>query len=833
MGNGGGVARWRRKADRFDLFQHVDGRADSLASNNVRTVLVDAQGRIWIGTSDAGVDILDPASGRVLQRLTDSTLSSNTVFTLRQDRAGDVWIGTARGLDRWHRESGRITRLGESTGDAVLRADISQVLEIADGTFWVGTYNAGIARIDRDGKVLRRERHDARKPGSLVSDKVRALLPDADGNLWVGTEDGLDLLESTSTHFVHYQHDERDPATLRASSIKSLYQDSTGLLWIGTVGGGVSRWNPRSWEMGGARPQWLQKRLVMGFADAPGREVWVASLAGLFRYDPLTGMARSIDELLGRANALGDSSVTSVKEAHEGSLWIGTASAGLKRLRSDNRVQSFPIAADKPRSLSAAVVTSLAESRTGRIWVGTYGGGVNIVDPATGDIRQLPYGARADAVSGDRVIAMLEDTHGNFWLGTEGEGLSIVDAEGRLLRTFRFDKDNRSALPSDVIYSLALDNEGRVWIGTRDGVARALDANVAPGQQQVAAVLLDGGQAPRGSAYGVIGDPRGGVWISGSAGLTYLQTDGTTRRYHREDGLQGEEFTSGAIYRLADGRLCFGGTDGFNIFDPRSLSGTRAPPTLRLTGATVAGEALRGEQGEVPAWMLPGVSLEYRDNIAALDFAVLDFATPDAQLSYRIVELTEQWDQQGAGESIRLNYLPAGDHTLEVRANADSPWSAPLRFKVHRDAHPLLRPLAFTLYAVLVGLAIALTVRHQRKKIRDIERARDHLEMQVKERTVELVESNRQLAEAARAKGDFLDRMSHELRTPMNGVVGMTELLSRTSLSSTQTHLTRTIRASAQILLQIVNDLLDLSKIRAGTVQLEALTVDLGHVLEE
>src|SRR5690606_32285348 len=93
--------------------------------------------------------------------------------------------------------------------------------------------------------------------------------------------------------------------------------------------------------------------------------------------------------------------------------------------------------------------------------------------------------------------------------------------------------------------------------------------------------------------------------------------------------------------------------------------------------------------------------------------------------------------------------------------------------------------------------------------------------------------SNQQLAEAVEAKGNFLDRMSHELRTPMNGVVGMTELLSRTPLSPTQAHLTKTIRSSAQILLQIVNDLLDLSKIRVGKVELERLPVDLGQVLEE
>ena len=67
-----------------------------------------------------------------------------------------------------------------------------------------------------------------------------------------------------------------------------------------------------------------------------------------------------------------------------------------------------------------------------------------------------------------------------------------------------------------------------------------------------------------------------------------------------------------------------------------------------------------------------------------------------------------------------------------------------------------------------------------------------------------------------------MDRMSHELRTPMNGVVGMTELLERTALSTTQARLTQTIRSSSQVLLQIVNDLLDLSKIQAGKVALDA-----------
>ena len=148
--------------------------------------------------------------------------------------------------------------------------------------------------------------------------------------------------------------------------------------------------------------------------------------------------------------------------------------------------------------------------------------------------------------------------------------------------------------------------------------------------------------------------------------------------------------------------------------------------------------------------------------------------------------------------------MDAGDHLLEVRAaNADSVWSdPPLRLTIHRAPAPWRSCWACALYALVVLLLIGRRVSSHRERIRGIVQAKLRLESEVDMRTRELVESNRQLAEAAQAKSDFLARMSHELRTPMNGVVGMTELLGRTALSSTQARFTQTIRSSAQILLK-------------------------------
>jgi signal transduction histidine kinase/CheY-like chemotaxis protein/HPt (histidine-containing phosphotransfer) domain-containing protein len=234
--------------------------------------------------------------------------------------------------------------------------------------------------------------------------------------------------------------------------------------------------------------------------------------------------------------------------------------------------------------------------------------------------------------------------------------------------------------------------------------------------------------------------------------------------------------------------------------------------------------------------LLDHIKLDYGASIVSLDFGALDFISPKRnRLAYRVRGFSDRWIDLGAQHRVTLTNLDAGDHLLEVRAaNADSVWSdPPLRLTIHRDPAPWRSPWAYALYALAVLLFAAHRMRAHRRKIRGIVEAKQRLESEVALRTHELLESNRQLGEAAQAKSNFLARMSHELRTPMNGVVGMTELLGRTALSPTQARLTQTIRSSAHVLLQIVNDLLDLSKLHAGKVDFESLPLDLVRLLEE
>jgi signal transduction histidine kinase/ligand-binding sensor domain-containing protein/CheY-like chemotaxis protein/HPt (histidine-containing phosphotransfer) domain-containing protein len=831
----GGLARWQRATDSFTVYRHDPKDPGSLASDAVHTVLVDAGNRVWVGTSNAGLDILEPASGRFEHRRHDArdpgSLVDDRINTLTFDRSGTLWVGTEAGLDRWQPERHAFIHQRSVSGN-----HISRVLEDQTGGLWVGSFDAGVHRIDRAGGVLQVLRHDPANPASLGNDDVRAILEDQAGHLWIGTAGGLDMLNRATGQFSHYRHDPSDADSLRDSFIMSLYQDETGLVWIGTRAGGVSRWNPRSWELGGHRPDWLGDKLVTAFADAPNNKVWIASLGGgLTWYDDDSGWSTNIDAITGRHNAIGDARVMSLRLDHHGTLWIGTRESGLRTLSPNGRLKSIAVKPGDPRSLSAAGIMTIFEARDGAIWIGTHGGGANLIDPRTGLIRQLPYASAAPgALSSPHVTAIAEDSHGNLWMGTDGGGLDLARADGTVFKVFRHDPRDPTTLPANTVYALAVDARDRVWVAT-DGGGLALVQGSAAAPDAIRFKVLSREEGlSSDTVYGVVADAAGRIWLSSDAGLTRYDPDsGHLKTYHREHGLQGEEFNFGAYHRLHDGRLCFGGPGGFNIFDPSHLSENQQPPHVALTRVEVLGVPAPGPK---PYWLLDRIELGYQANILSLDFGALDFASPKRnRLAYRMSGLTDRWLDLGTQRRITLTNLEAGDHVLEVRAaNSDSVWSdAPLRLTIHRDPAPWKSWWACLAYALAALAALAYRVHLQRLKFQRVVSARQRLESQVELRTRELTESNRQLAEAVQAKSNFLDRMSHELRTPMNGVVGMTELLARTPQSSTQARLTDTIRSSARVLLQIVNDLLDLSKINAGKVALEALPFDLGQVLEE
>jgi signal transduction histidine kinase/ligand-binding sensor domain-containing protein/DNA-binding response OmpR family regulator len=841
----GGVVRFNIRSETFTNYRHEPGNPASIATDAARQLLIDPDNRVWIATAGGGLSVLDPRTGRA-QRLAhdparSDSLSSDTVGALAVDHEGRIWVGTDGGVDLWLPQQRAFRHFTHSPADprSLSSNTVATLYVDRNDTLWVGTYDAGLNRFDGAQRGFTVYAAEPANSASLSNREVRALLEDGDGRFWVGTAGGLDLLDRATGRFTRFVHDPTDPQSLRDNYVVSLYQDRGGLLWVGTVNGGVSRWNPRSWLFGHVRPTWNAQAYPMSFADDGEGRLWVGTFgAGLFRFDPRSGETLAADAIFKHPKLLPDDRIMALLRAGNGDLWVGTMRAGLVRIAANGTLTRFagePRDAGESRALGAEGVMALCETHDGRIWVGTFRGGIAIIDPRSNRVQRLSTdpGKGLNAAN-PPATAIVQASDGVVWAGTDGGGLLALEPDGSLLSVWHHSESNLRSLASDTVYALHVDGQGRIWVGSDSGgVDQVLGSAREPGSVHFSNPASAWGLSDN-TVYGIRSEPQGALWLSGNQGLIrYVPESGEIRRFHREQGLQGEEFNGGAHFRLQDGRLVFGGANGFNLFDPRAVSSIRArAPEVALTSVE-----LRGQPASLDVLAsLDKLTVGYRDDLASFEFAALDFAAPELnRYEYRLRGFDDRWLPVRSGHRVTFTNLDPGNYVLEVRgATPDGPWSKQaLQLPITMQPAPWRSAPAYCGYALLFGILLWRYRAFHQRKLHLAARQAAQLERVVEERTAELKTSNIELARLTRAKSDFLARMSHEIRTPMNGIIGMGELLLRTPLTEPQTRLAATVHKSAKTLMLILNDTLDLAKVEAGRLALTDGPFDLAAVMSE
>jgi PAS domain S-box-containing protein len=332
--DGKGMLEYRAEQDRFVTFTNEEGEPGSLSQNVVRSIYSDVQGQIWVGTFLGGVNVMKksrPAFGYFNHAAMDpSSLSDSGVASFLEDTQGRIWVGTEAGwLNRYDRGSGTFTRYrfpsDRPEGSAILSLhqdrsgriwagsylgglglfdpklgtfrifkhrpgdpsslandEVWALAEGTEGEIWVGT-NAGLDRFDPDRTEVTTTYQFA-TPGGMSYTGVRSLLIDREGNLWVGTSGGLGLRRRGANDFVNFRHNSSDPRTLSNDFVSALHQDGAGRLWVGTLGGGLNLLDPATGVFTLCKD--LPSNFVCSIEEDAAGQLWLSSNHGLIRLDP-------------------------------------------------------------------------------------------------------------------------------------------------------------------------------------------------------------------------------------------------------------------------------------------------------------------------------------------------------------------------------------------------------------------------------------------------------------------------------------------------------------------------------------------------------------------
>lgn len=439
----------------------------------------DSKRQMWIGTSD-GLWRYDPQKATLKQYRHDpenaSALGGHQVSALAEDKRGNLWVGTSSGLSMLMVGTDSFITTRQNQGNASIRrsADFVNALAIDGNKLWIG-HGTGLKILNTETGAVAEYQVDHRNIYSLTAESVRCIYIDPQGSYWLGTfRGGVNRYNKNLNLFNYVQANVFDAKGLNASIVTSFAENADGNVFAGTDQG-LNVFHPATKLF---RPIPLKSDRkgndgalsILAMRMNRRRQLYIGTFSdGLFLLDPRTEKYEQLLQGSGMHD-LNSNDIFCITEDSKGNMWIGTNGGGINVLDNRNRVvvryTPSPVASNDIRLPVNGFIRDIVEDRNGHIWIGTHGGGLAVLNPSSGAFTL--YSTENSTLPNDKVQSIFEDAQGRIWAGTFGGGLWILNRESGQTQLI----SEKEGLQNNSIYKIVADEKGLLWVSSNMGLSR-------------------------------------------------------------------------------------------------------------------------------------------------------------------------------------------------------------------------------------------------------------------------------------------------------------------------------------------------------------------------
>lgn len=769
----------------------------------ISALFEDNQRHLWVGTDD-GVYIQDLATGKFtfFDACTDEgeQIKNNWIEDILADHSGNIWVNVPnQGVFRYQVETGKLFRYIPCPGKDKSKDFPQSICVDKEGIVWVGTYGAGIYRYSPEqdkfvgyaGEALKGDfiftlcdygdelivgvheeelKRFNKKTGEVsvfpapeVHRKIIRYAICYDDELWVGTQNGVYVINEKQNSVQHIPADAGGAYGLGDAIVDKIYRDREGGIWICTQFGGASYLPVRTLEFSVYLPGMLgavSGRRISELAEGKDGIVWVSTQDGgvcywnpglqsftevpespdrqnvlsLFASDDLIGAGYfkgGIDLITpqGQVKAfypeqmgISEGSVYALHRDRQGTIWLGD---GWNIFRSIDKGRTF----EKMEQFGYAYMRDIFEDKNGNIWVATMGNGIFRYNPQTNETVNYKY-SPADKISKDNTTKEENHLFGNT---------PSVEASSEI----------STSISTNEVTGISEDSQGFLWFSTDRGGLLRFNPETETFRTYTKADGL-----PDNVTYKAVEDEQHRIWFGTDCGLVCLhpETD-SLHVYTRTDGLPDNQFNYKSALAASDGTIWMGTINGLVSFNPNTIHPNRFVPPIYITGMRV--------QGRETPFDPDGVRLPYRSNVS-FDFVALSYTSPEAnRYAYKMEGIDEDWNHTSDAHTASYAQLPPGDYTFRVRgSNNDGVWNPEEATLSIRILPPWWRTVwAYLIYIVILSGSFVLSLRTYRR--REVQKIREQ----------QLLAELAREREAHRTHEHFINQINYGACTPQGNAM--------------------------------------------------------------